>query len=76
MDLLFLKKTQKLYKRQAPQVTGIYPVISLRVAILFFLIKKFLMFLFYFIIFCLFAIFLGPLPRHIEVPRPGVESEL
>ena len=33
----------------------------------------------YFVFFCLFFVFLPflrPLPRHMEVPRPGVESEL
>ena len=34
--------------------------------------------LFYFILFflLLLLLFLGPLPRHMEVPRLGVESEL
>ena len=31
-------------------------------------------FIFYFLVF--FLLFLGPLPRHMEVPRLGVESEL
>ena len=31
---------------------------------------------FCFVFFCLFLLFLGPLPRHMEVPRLGVESEL
>ena len=30
----------------------------------------------FFFFFCLFAIFFGPLPRHMEVPRLGVEQEL
>ena len=34
----------------------------------------FLFFFFYF--FFVFLLFLGPLPRHMEVPRLGVESEL
>ena len=29
-----------------------------------------------FLVFCLFACFLGPHPRHMEGPRLGVESEL
>ena len=32
--------------------------------------------LFYFILFLVFLLFLGPLPRHMEVPRLGIESEL
>ena len=31
---------------------------------------------FLFFVFFLFVCFLGPHPQHIEVPRPGVESEL
>ena len=34
---------------------------------------------FFFFVFCLLSLlllFLGPLPRHMEVPRLGVESEL
>ena len=32
--------------------------------------------LFYFILFFVFLLFLGPLPRHMEVPKLGVELEL
>ena len=32
---------------------------------------------FCFVLFCfVFLLFLGPLPRHMEIPRLGVESEL
>ena len=30
----------------------------------------------FFLFFLVFLLFLGPLPRHMEVPRLGVESEL
>ena len=33
-------------------------------------------FIFYFYFFVLFLLFLRPLPRHMEVPRLGVKSEL
>ena len=32
--------------------------------------------LFIYLLFFVFLLFLGPLPRHMEVPRPGVELEL
>ena len=35
-----------------------------------------LSFFFFFFFFLVFLLFLGPLPRHMEVPRLGVESEL
>ena len=44
------------------------------------IILFFYFFVFFFVFFCLLLLllllFLGPLPRHMEVPRLGVESEL
>ena len=37
---------------------------------------SFFYFFFYLFIFWSFCYFFGPLPRHMEVPRLGVESEL
>ena len=46
----------------------------------FFLTRYFYLFIYFFFVFffllLLLLLFLGPLPRHMEVPRPGVESEL
>ena len=40
------------------------------------MVQLFYFILFYFILFLSFYHFLGPLPWHMEVPRPGVKSEL
>ena len=44
----------------------------------FFFLKFFFMLrsIYLFIYFLVFLLFLGPLPRHLEVPRLGVKSEL
>ena len=51
------------------EIGGIYLFIYLFFNILFY-------FIFLFFIFFVFLAFLGPLPRHMEVPGQGVKSEL
>ena len=42
----------------------------------YYFIYLFILFIFFCLLLLLLLLFLGPLPRHMEVPRLGVESEL